>query len=1092
MAKTKLSLMILGSIILFMLGALITYFSLLATDQISGEAQNIEITISDNEKEYDGTELNAENCVVTDGILLKGHKIEATYYGGITNVGVGQSNCSVKIVDESGKDHTAEYSISIVPGSLEVSKRPITLGIKKSGTNYDANKEIETDYDNDITDEIDYEIISDIKLCKGHRLVPDFETSEIRNVESVDGEENYGEADVSMVAAIYDINGFDVTQNYAISYKDNMKVKINKPTITLTTLSYSKNYDGEPFDESEINYNMRGELPRNYSIDVKYINNISSMVNVNDSSLLVIDTKQTKITDENGNDVTSNYKILAQNVGSLNITPIKLNIHSDDYTTDYDGREHQFLSFEVIQDENITPINSGSGTTGFILNGYEYKIEADASKSTKIDAVGSKTNNIAYSITLVTDTSNDNLSSNFIITYDSTPIISVTRTNLTILTEELDVDFDATTDLSKYIVDNAKITPVWNLDVEFSNEFNIPKNFDPVLPDKLKENSYNIPLTNFKIEQGSKNVTSNFNIGTTYLTLNLKKKVIYATSYDYKLEYDGNVHQPSESYFELDDTAIGSDYIVSIDSKTSVTDFSDNGKENKFTIKVKNGENDVTDLFNIVYTYGKIKVTKTIKATSLDYSTSYTGNPESAPDTYFVIKDANNETITSTDAKFKYEIYNKASISSFLQNGKENSFKVRIKLKDGDKDITDNCEISYEYGSLSIERVKVTATSPDISKEYTGESISSNNDDYVITGLPDGFDKEIINKASMTNVGQKDNTFGLIITQNSVEVTSNFSINLVYGKITITKKEVTATSLDYSTEYTGGIIVAPDNYFSATIAGFTTEITNKATMIDAGQKANTFGLLIYKEGENVTSNFNITYSNGILKVLKKKISVTNESPIVIPYNCGDVSSYIRTQLTFSSQMNSRYTFDTNAGTNTVIITDANSNYEMEPSSNSFTLKYEALVTFNSVQKYNSNGDYIFNTKVTSKDNASLSIAVDTSSLTGVGTFSPYGVFECNNSDYVLVFNQNIVIEKMTLYVKWKSLAKNANYTLQETDCTVTDENNQSFGSYSVIQETILKPESPFGTAVSYCGMISVTINPECYTIQYIPGVITFN
>ena len=272
MAKTKLSLMILGSIILFMLGALITYFSLLATDQISGEAQNIEITISDNEKEYDGTELNAEDCKVTDGTLLKGHKIEATYYGGITNVGVGQSNCSVKIVDESGKDHTAEYSISIVPGSLEVSKRPITLGIKKSGTNYDANKEIETDYDNDITDEIDYEIISDIKLCKGHRLVPDFETSEIRNVESVDGEENYGEADVSMVAAIYDINGFDVTQNYAISYKDNMKVKINKPTITLTTLSYSKNYDGEPFDESEINYNMRGELPRNYSIDVKYVN----------------------------------------------------------------------------------------------------------------------------------------------------------------------------------------------------------------------------------------------------------------------------------------------------------------------------------------------------------------------------------------------------------------------------------------------------------------------------------------------------------------------------------------------------------------------------------------------------------------------------------------------------------------------------------------------------------------------------------------------------------------------------------------------------------------------------------------------------
>ena len=149
-------------------------------------------------------------------------------------------------------------------------------------------------------------------------------------------------------------------------------------------------------------------------------------------------------------------------------------------------------------------------------------------------------------------------------------------------------------------------------------------------------------------------------------------------------------------------------------------------------------------------------------------------------------------------------------------------------------------------------------------------------------------------------------------------------------------------------------------------------------------------------------------------------------------------------------MNSSYTFTTNAGPNTVTINDANSNYEMDSSSNKFTLKYEALVTFNSVQKYNPNGNYNFNAKALSKDNASLSIAVDTSSLTGVGTFNPDGVFTCDNSNYVLVFNQNIVIEKMTLYVKWKSFTKNADYTLQETDCIVTDENNQSLSESSFL------------------------------------------
>ena len=411
MEKTKLSLLILGSIILFMLGVLITYFLLLATGQVNGEANKLDITILDNEKEYDGTQLNAEEYE-QEG-LLDGHSIQIEYLGGITDVGVGQSDCNVKVFDGSGREVTNDYSIKINKGNLEVTKRPITLSIKKAGTNYDPNALVETNYDNDITDEIDYEIVSNIKLCKGHRLVPDFEVGDIQNVEALDGEESYGESNVNMVAAIYDINGFDVTSNYAISYKDNMKIKINKPTLTLTTLSFTKEYDGEPFDEDDITYNMKGELPKNYSIDVKYVNNINDIVNVDDSGLLVIDTRNTKITDEKGNDVTSNYKILAQNVGSLSITPVKLHLHVDDYTAEYDGEMHYYDKFEILDDEKITSINAGSGTTGFMLNGYQYNIDIDDKKYTVMTDVGSKTNNLSYKITLDNSTSSENLASNF-------------------------------------------------------------------------------------------------------------------------------------------------------------------------------------------------------------------------------------------------------------------------------------------------------------------------------------------------------------------------------------------------------------------------------------------------------------------------------------------------------------------------------------------------------------------------------------------------------------------------------------------------------------------------------------------------------
>lgn len=517
MARTKLSLMIVGSIILLLLGSLITYFLLLATNQISGDSINLEVTILDNSKEYDGTELNATEYEITKGSLLKGHVIEADYYGGITNVGVGESNCNLKIVDENGKDHSSDYSINVKKGKLEITKRPITLSIKNVGTNYDPNRDIITEYDDNITDEIDYQIISDLSLCKGHKLVPEFETSEIN---TLDGD--YNEANVFMVASVYDINGFDVTSNYSISYQDDMKIKISKPAITLTTLSSSKVYDGESFSEDELGYSMKGNLPSGYTVDVNYINNISNIQNVEDSEVLRIDKDNCKILDNNGNDVTNNYVILIQNVGYISITPRTINIEADDSQFIYDGESHKNEAFTIIEDDSITK----NGNDGFVLNDYNFNIKVE--NPTTITDVGTKVNKLNFKVTKAIDTTETDLSDNFRFVYDNMPIISVIKRDITIIGKSIDINYDS----NRTVMEDELATRLDELEYDYDCGIDVDYDiyFKPIINVNITGSGYyNCMLTEIRIDNGQ-DITSNFNIYSTGYTLHVIKELVILTN----------------------------------------------------------------------------------------------------------------------------------------------------------------------------------------------------------------------------------------------------------------------------------------------------------------------------------------------------------------------------------------------------------------------------------------------------------------------------------------------------------------------------------------------------------------------------------
>ena len=74
------------------------------------------------EKVYDGKVLRAEGFTLTEGELAAGQRIVSYQIkGSQTNVGVSEATVSdIVIVDEDGRNVTANYQITIIPGTLRV------------------------------------------------------------------------------------------------------------------------------------------------------------------------------------------------------------------------------------------------------------------------------------------------------------------------------------------------------------------------------------------------------------------------------------------------------------------------------------------------------------------------------------------------------------------------------------------------------------------------------------------------------------------------------------------------------------------------------------------------------------------------------------------------------------------------------------------------------------------------------------------------------------------------------------------------------------------------------------------------------------
>ena len=319
--------------------------------------------------------------------------------------------------------------------------------------------------------------------------------------------------------------------------------------------------------------------------------------------------------------------------------------------------------------------------------------------------------------------------------------------------------------------------------------------------------------------------------------------------------------------------------------------------------------------------------------------------------------------------------------------------------------------------------------------------------------------------------------------------------------MSLSKKSITATSESYSNEYDGTEQSSDDSTFSIDIPGFDIEVTSKSTITNVSEngKKNSFVIRVFKDSVDVTDNFIISYEPGEMALEQKEVTLKT-SEIIIPYNysVNSVESYIKSQLVFDANVSiNDLTVTKVAGDNNTVTLGENSNYKIG-SNNNYSVIYETLVSFdNTMFEY---GDSVvisltnYSCKNANNTNIDITYTGGTDDLL-VGNYDLSDLYTSTSSSYSLIFNQSLVINKCTLYVRWKNIEDTNDtnkYQITDEDCEVTTSDGTYFSDYGVYGEEIIKPNSPFGSSVSYCGSITILNNPECYNIVYIPGVITFN
>lgn len=311
---------------------------------------------------------------------------------------------------------------------------------------------------------------------------------------------------------------------------------------------------------------------------------------------------------------------------------------------------------------------------------------------------------------------------------------------------------------------------------------------------------------------------------------------------------------------------------------------------------MKNGV-DITEKYDITVVEGKM----TVEQRPLYISTGsaefvYDGRPHTHLDGYTVGDTTGTEGLLSG-----HQIkVNKASCASVTNAGeeKQNIFGITIVDSFGN-DVSKNYNYAqfWIYGTIKV--IKRDITVNELKMEFTYDGKTHSLDDYeyqrLINNLADGHEIKITDKATIKNVGSVNNTFGLSIWYEGVDVTDNYNIQYKNGLghagvLSVNKREITVITNSNEWMYNGqsrvdggynSMLTADrdkETHGVGIVSGHTLHFVG-TTIKDVGEVDNVISQITVKDenGNDVSENYEISCEYGRLKVTPRALTVKTNS-----------------------------------------------------------------------------------------------------------------------------------------------------------------------------------------------------------------------
>ena len=824
----------------------------------------IEIVISGDEKVYFAGNLTIHAFEVNEekGTLAYGDNVSMDFSKSIIDVGeIENTPENFRITNTQGQIVTDRYEVTKVVGTLKITKRHLIIypsgaskvydGTPLSCAAYDQNR-----IEGDGLAGNDY--ISQVTALNSITTVAE---SESENTEVNHNQIDIRISDPNRKDA--DGKDLDVTHDYnIIYYRDDSKLTITPRPITVTSEGANKVYDGTPLERTNFDCTEASQSNPNEGLlsihDIFLVSN-ASIQNYVDGG---IENTIEVCIKEGDEDVTANYAI-TYDFGTLTILkrPITITAGSADKTYDGTALSCNSFTYTLPSDEVGTGLVCGRIT--LTIAGLQ-------------TLAGESTNAVVDGSVLIYDDNDVDVTDNYDIT-TQVGTLTVTQRPIKIQPTHKTKIYDATPLVSR------------DVDVLVEDGFMALVDGESIVCKQMGSiataGSETVSLTaddvtngDFKIYSGEFDVTDSYAITFVDGVYEIEKRTIAVKPVDKTKVYDAEVLTSDElQVLEKDGFyALVDGHKLSCDTMGAIVNVE---SETVYASSVRVFDaigNEVTPNYAIdSNTSGTLTITpRPITVTGVSKTEKVYDDADLSNDNFTYTQQSENEGLL-TDKGHSIAAVEFAT----LRDVGEIENRIIVRITKGDEPLTQNYDITYVYGTLTITPRPITLTANSQTRMYDGTALYDDGfsvEEFDIEsnrGRIEGHEINAIVEGSITNVGDVSNIIvkeSVVITSGERDVTRNYDISLADGTLTVIHRPIVVVSLSQTFVYNG----KDQSYeeFDVTegegitdgkgsiIKGQISRVVNNTTIQNVwdGKITNKLEIRVYDGEADVTDNYDIT------------------------------------------------------------------------------------------------------------------------------------------------------------------------------------------------------------------------------------------